>query len=99
MTLFAETAIPLGQPYWWDDVTWPALDAELPETADLLVIGAGYTGLSAAIAAQDAGARVVVIDAGQPGKGASTRNGGMLGAHPRLGWETLSKLYGAEAAD
>ncbi|KNG93516.1 hypothetical protein ATO11_09860 [Pseudaestuariivita atlantica] len=66
---------------------------------DLLIIGAGYTGLSAAIAAHDAGAKVSVVDAGQPGHGASTRNGGMVGAHPRLGWDKLASLYGDEVAD
>ena len=66
MSLFTPEARP-GRPYWWDDVTWPALDEGLPDQTDLLVIGAGYTGLSAAIAAHDAGARVTVIDSGQPG--------------------------------
>jgi len=96
--LFTGEAAP-GSPYWWDGVSWPSLDAGLPAKADLLVIGAGYTGLSAAIAAHDAGARVVVIDSGEPGKGASTRNGGMLGAHPRLGWTTLAARYGPDVAD
>ncbi len=100
MSLFAQDAAPPGRPYWWEDVTWPDLSDEmLPDQVDLLVIGAGYTGLSAALAAHDAGARVAVIDSGQPGQGASTRNGGMLGAHPRLGWDTLAARYGVDAAD
>jgi glycine/D-amino acid oxidase-like deaminating enzyme len=89
----------LGHPYWWDGIEWPDLDKSLPDRVDLLAIGAGYTGLSAAIAAHDAGAKVAVIDAGQPGQGASTRNGGMVGAHPRLSWEKLSGAFGSEAAD
>ena len=89
----------VGTPYWWDDVVWPDLDDNLPESADLVVVGAGYTGLSAAIAAHDAGAQVVVMDSGRPGEGASTRNGGMLGAHPRLGWTVLAKRYGPAVAD
>lgn len=98
MSLFAPGA-KLGQPYWWDDVVWPDMPDEPPEQVDLLVIGAGYTGLSAAIAAHDAGASVAVIESGQPGHGASTRNGGMLGAHPRLSWDVLAKRYGPGAAD
>lgn len=98
MSLFGPDTVP-GRPYWWDDVTWPELEGELPATTDLLVIGAGYTGLCAAIAAHDAGARVVVIDSGQPGEGASTRNGGMVGAHPRLDWDTLADRYGPNTAD
>ena len=98
MSLFTPEAQP-RHPYWWDDVTWPDLLDEPPDEVDLLVIGGGYTGLSAAIAAHDAGAKVAVIDSGLPGEGASTRNGGMLGAHPRLGWGLLAKRYGAAAAD
>ena len=98
MNLFTPDAEP-GRPFWWDGVTWPETGGDLPEKTDLLVIGAGYTGLSAAIAAHDAGARVVVIDSGKPGEGASTRNGGMIGAHPRLGWDTLAARYGASVAD
>lgn len=100
MSLFASDAdAAAGLPYWWDGAAWPDLDAQPPEKVDFLIIGAGYTGLSAAIAAHDAGARVAVIDAGQPGQGASTRNGGMTGAHPRLGWEELRDRFGADVAD
>ena len=88
-----------GRPFWWEGMEWPAFERRPPETVDLLVIGAGYTGLSAARVAHDAGARVAVIDAGQPGQGASTRNGGMVGAHPRLSWEQLSQKFGSDVAD
>ena len=98
MSLFTADADP-GRPYWWDDITWPDLTEDAPKEVDLLVIGGGYTGLSAAIAAHDAGAKVLVVDSGLPGEGASTRNGGMLGAHPRLGWDVLANRYGAASAD
>ncbi len=98
-SVFSDNAVPIGQPYWWDGIDWPELGGDPPEQADLLVIGAGYTGLSAAIAAHDAGAKVVVIEASVPGKGASSRNGGMVGAHPRLGWDALKASYGAVTAD
>lgn len=89
----------LGHPYWWEEAA-PAETADaLPERCDILVVGAGYTGLSAAIVAADAGARVAVVEAGLPGQGASSRNGGMVGAHPRLGWEKLAARFGAEVAD
>lgn len=90
---------PLGRPYWWDGIEWPELMGAPPDNVDLLVIGAGYTGLSAAMAAHDAGATVAVIEAGLPGQGASTRNGGMVGAHPRVSWDDLSVQYGTETAD
>lgn len=88
-----------GTPYWWSVLTPEAAADVLPATCDLLVIGAGYAGLSAALAAQDCGARVVVVEAGEPGQGASTRNGGMFGAHPRLSWAELQRRFGAAVAD
>jgi len=106
-SLFSADAATPGLPYWWRQESespsglpfeLPSTSSELPAKTELLVIGAGYTGLSAAIAASDAGAKVVVVDAGVPGEGASTRNGGMFGAHPRLGLDTLSKKFGAETA-
>jgi glycine/D-amino acid oxidase-like deaminating enzyme len=99
MSLFAPDAAPPGHPYWWDHgAPVPPLPERPPPRADLLVIGAGYTGLGAAIAAAEAGAEVVAVDAGVPGQGASTRNGGMFGAHPRLPYQTLASRFGAEVA-
>lgn len=98
MTLWTTDAAP-GRPYWWDGIDWAQPEGALPQRCDLLIIGAGYTGLSAALAAHDCGASVAVVDAGDPGKGASTRNGGMFGAHPRLGWGTLERQFGADVAD
>lgn len=88
-----------GKPYWWEVLGDDVPDDPLPGTCDLLVVGAGYCGLSAAIAAHDCGASVVVVDAGVPGRGASTRNGGMFGAHPRLSWDGLARRFGVQTAD
>ena len=98
MALFTDDARP-GTPYWWDGLALAAPDDPLPQRVDLLVIGAGYTGLSGAIAAAERGVSVAVLDAGDPGKGASTRNGGMFGAHPRLSWDKLRIAFGADVAD
>jgi glycine/D-amino acid oxidase-like deaminating enzyme len=89
----------IGHPYWWEQARPTVTSDELPARCDVLVIGAGYTGLSAAIAAQACGARVVVVEAGVPGEGASSRNGGMFGAHPRLSWDKLAALFGPDTAD
>lgn len=89
----------IGHPLWWDGAEPVATKSVLPQSCDVLVIGAGYTGLSAAIAAHDAGAKVCVIDAGVPGVGASSRNGGMVGAHPRFSWDILKDRFGEAVAD
>lgn len=46
--------------------------------ADVVVVGAGYTGLSCALALADAGRAVIVLEAGEIGHGASGRNGGQI---------------------
>ncbi|MEL6410456.1 MAG: FAD-binding oxidoreductase [Pseudomonadota bacterium] len=95
----AQSNAELGRPYWWEAAEPAATSDGLPERCDILVIGAGYTGLSAAIAAHDCGAKVAVVEAGIPGEGASTRNGGMFGAHPRLSWDKLAAKFGQSVAD
>lgn len=46
--------------------------------ADVALIGAGYTGLSCALRLAEGGARVVVLEAGEIGEGASGRNNGQI---------------------
>ena len=89
-----------GTPYWWEGRSPVAgLTRTPPKSVDLLIVGAGYTGLSAALTAADCGANVVVVDAGEPGEGASSRNGGMMGAHPRFSYETMVERFGQTTAD
>ena len=66
----------------------------LPDAADLVVVGGGLTGLSAARAAARLGAATVVLEAERSGWGASTRNGGMC--HPGYKWgpAALVRRYG-----
>jgi gamma-glutamylputrescine oxidase len=54
----------------------PALSGNI--TADVCIVGAGYTGLSAALALAESGYRVVVLEAETIGFGASGRNGGQI---------------------
>jgi glycine/D-amino acid oxidase-like deaminating enzyme len=60
-------------PYWWDDVPRPALPSlPPPAKADVVIIGSGYTGLSAALVTAGAGCDTVVLDADDVGCGCST---------------------------
>lgn len=63
---------------WWDEtcpaVNWLSLSGD--HRYEVAVIGAGFTGLSAALYLAEAGRSVVVLDAQSPGWGASGRNGG-----------------------
>jgi len=64
--------------------------------ADVVVVGAGYTGLSAALYLAERGADVVVLDAAEPGWGASGRNGGQVIPGLKHDPEDLERHYGAE---
>jgi gamma-glutamylputrescine oxidase len=72
---------------------FPALHGEV--RADVCVIGAGYTGLSAALHLAEAGLQVVLVEAHRVGFGASGRNGGQLGSGQRMHQDDLEKLVGA----
>ena len=67
-------------------------------TADVCVIGAGYTGLSAAIHLAQRGYSVVVLEAHRIGSGASGRNGGVLGMGQRKDQEELEAWLGIDDA-
>ena len=66
--------------------------------ADVCVIGAGYTGLSAALHLAKAGKQVVILEASRVGWGASGRNGGHVGTGQRADQFALEKWYGKETA-
>jgi gamma-glutamylputrescine oxidase len=87
--------------------SWYAATADaLPEfaplagkvKADVVVIGAGYTGLSAALHLAEAGMDVALIEAQRVGFGASGRNGGQLGSGQRMEQTGLERLVGNDDA-
>jgi glycine/D-amino acid oxidase-like deaminating enzyme len=88
------------KPYWWEAYApRPLPELPLPRTAPVAIIGAGYTGLSAALELARNGVHVLVIDATEPGFGASTRNGGMVSGGVNVGKRYFSKaISDADAA-
>lgn len=62
--------------------------------ADVVIIGAGYTGLSAAHHLAQSGLSPIVLEANQPGWGASGRNGGVITAKFRLSFPAIAAAHG-----
>lgn len=67
-------------------------------TADVCIIGAGYTGLLSAINLAEKGYQVVVLEANRVGWGASGRNGGQVGSGHNKKIHQLEKDYGKSLA-
>jgi glycine/D-amino acid oxidase-like deaminating enzyme len=87
------------QNYWLTTSEFPEAEPRpLPERVDVAVIGAGFTGLSAARTLAKLGAKVAVLEAETIGWGASSRNGGMVLTGMKLGVNKLISMYGRELA-
>ncbi|MCC6195832.1 MAG: FAD-binding oxidoreductase [Burkholderiales bacterium] len=77
--------------------TLPTLDGDA--AFDVAVVGAGYTGLSAALHLAERRVRVAVLDAHEPGWGASGRNGGQVNPGLKLARTDLRRLFATDLAD
>jgi len=87
------------QPYWWEIGPPEATPVtSLQPAYDAAIIGAGYTGLSAALTLARAGCRVVVLDKAQPGHAASSRNGGITSGSLRPSFSSLIAKKGLNYA-
>ena len=87
-------------PYWRDS-SGPEgshLPVELPRRADVVIIGAGYTGLAAARYLARAGASVGVLERERVGSGASSRNGGQVLTGLKVDPGTLVARFGESRA-
>jgi gamma-glutamylputrescine oxidase len=63
-------------------------------SCDVCIVGAGFTGLSAALHLSQMGYDVILLDAHRVGFGASGRNGGQVGTGQRLEQDALEKVLG-----
>ncbi|MEQ9520053.1 MAG: FAD-binding oxidoreductase [Parvibaculum sp.] len=68
------------------------------KTCDVCIVGAGYTGLSAALHLAQQGFSVIVLEAARIGWGASGRNGGQMGTTHRKGQAELEAMLGETRA-
>ena len=82
----------------WYAATAPTFDPRPAlagrETADVCVVGAGFTGVSAALHLAERGYSVIVLEAERVGWGASGRNGGQVGSGMRESMDDLERTLG-----
>jgi len=85
------------QNYWLTTTEMPEVArGPLPQRVDVAIIGAGFTGLSAARTLAKRGAKIAVLEAETLGWGASSRNGGMVLSGLKLGVNQLIAKYGRD---
>jgi len=80
-------------PYWWEAYTPAAGESgEVPREVRVAIVGGGYAGLACAMELADAGIGCCVLEAGELGIGASTRNGGMVSGGVNIGKSFTGKV-------
>ncbi len=88
-----------AQPYWWDGVSQLVQESTpLPQSIDVLVIGSGYTGLSAALQTVRAGRSTLIVDTDRAGGGCSSRNGGQVAHSIKPDYHKLARQVGTRTA-
>src|SRR5688572_21283092 len=87
------------EPYWWRAAPHEnEPPGNLPASVDVAIVGSGITGLTAALALARAGRSVLVLDAREPGYGASTRNAGYVGRTLKHTFGEIVKSLGLHQA-
>jgi glycine/D-amino acid oxidase-like deaminating enzyme len=84
-------------PFWVEEHPRPeGITSDLPTEADVLVVGSGLTGLTAALRLARGGKSVAVIDSGEIASGASSVNGGMVSPDIKAGIKLIFDQHGPE---
>src|SRR5215212_7723250 len=90
-------------PHLWRKTTQSRTAAEEllgDHRADVLVVGAGFTGLAAALGAHDSGAKVILLEGNEIGSAASGRNNGLvISHHSKAAPSEFEAVYGKVRAD
>src|SRR5262249_60624132 len=80
-------------PYWWEAYRPAAGDlVDVPRTARVVIVGAGYAGLSCAIELAQSGVEACVLESAELGAGASTRSGGAVSGGVNIGKSFTGKV-------
>src|ERR1700741_3119484 len=83
--------------YWLTTADFPKIETQpVPARVDVAVIGAVFTGLSAARTLARRGAKVALLESETIGWGASSRNGGMVLTGMKLGVNKLISMDGRD---
>lgn len=87
-------------PFWIDDFPRPDYlgTDTLPAETDVLIVGAGLTGLSAGLRLASGGKTVTIVDAGEVASGASAMNGGMVSPDVKAGMRAVLAKHGSDIA-
>ena len=85
-SLYADTAVP--------PVAAPPLETD--RTVSVAIIGGGFAGLSTALHLAGQGTDAIVLEAQEPGWGASGNNGGQLNPGLKLDPDTIEATFGVE---
>jgi glycine/D-amino acid oxidase-like deaminating enzyme len=87
-----------AMPYWWEAYRPAAGDlVDVPCAARVVIVGAGYAGLSCAIELADSGIDACVLEAAELGAGASTRSGGAVSGGVNIGKSFTGKVLTRDA--
>ena len=85
-SLYADTAVPAV----------PTLALDVDRTVSVAIIGGGFAGLSTALHLAGQGTDAIVLEAQEPGWGASGNNGGQLNPGLKLDPDTIEATFGVE---